>query len=463
MKPKKSGLEEIQEHLFGQHLERLVGKNHELVSLSQAIDWASLDEEFGATYSEKKGRPGNPTRLMVGLQYLKYTYDLSDEETLQRWLENPYWQYFCGEKYFQYELSIDPTSMTRYRKRLGEEGVERLLQETVRAGLKLKVLKPQSLEKLVVDTTVQEKAITFPTDTKLLNKMRVELVKMAQKTGVPLRQSYVRVGRKALILASRYFHARQHKRGRRQVKKLRTYLGRVMRDIGRKIAGQEELEEFFREALSLAERVLKQSKNSKDKVYSIHAPEVACIAKGKAHKKYEFGSKVSVGVTAKEGFIVGVKSFRGNPHDGKTLQEALEQIERVTQCEFTGELFVDRGYRGHNYKGEGTVHIDGKKNVPPRVKRWRKRRSLVEAKISHMKHHSRMDRNFLLGECGDQINAVLSGCGVNLRKLIGQIYLLFRAFFLKSAQLASNVLCAAWRNIQTLCVPLCPPCFKYVL
>lgn len=429
MKPKRSRCEEPQEELLGILLERLVRRDHALVRLSRVLDWVGLERKFDECYANI-GRPGEPLRLMLGLEYLKYTYDLSDEEVVERWKENPYWQYFCGEKYFQYNSPIDPTSMGKFRKRIGERGAEGLLEATIKAGLKLKVIAKRDFNKVVVDTTVQEKAITYPTDSKLYHKMRVVLVKLAKAAGIELRQSYVRVGRKALVQANRYFHARQHKRARRQVKKLRTYLGRVMRDIARKIAGNAELEAIFSDSLKLAQCLLQQKKNDKNKIYSIHEPDVECIAKGKAHKRYEFGNKVSVATTARSSFIVGVKSFHGNPYDGHTLAEAIEQVECLTQTRLSGEILVDRGYRGHDYKGEADVHVVGNRKLSSYQKRGARRRSVVEAKIGHMKNHSRMNRNFLRGKFGDCYNAILCGVGVNLRRLIGEIYLLLH-FWLK--------------------------------
>ncbi len=423
MKPGKSACEQSQDQLFGILLDQLVDKQHPLVKLSSVIEWSALASKFNVCYADF-GRPGEPLRLMLGLEYLKYSFDLSDEEVILRWVENPYWQYFCGEKYFRYESPLDPTSLGKFRKRIGEHGAEKLLEETIRAGLKLRVLKKGDLTRVIVDTTVQEKAVTYPTDSKLYNKMRVALVKLSREAGVELRQSYVRVGRKAFVQAGRYFHARQYKRGRRQVRKLRTYLGRVVRDIQRKIAGIEYLEEQFKDILEMAQRLLQQKKSDKNKLYSIHAPEVECIAKGKAHKRYEFGNKVSVTTTARSSFIVGVKSFHGNPYDGHTLAEAIEQVERLTKVKIKGDILADRGYRGHNYQGDAEVHIDGCRKLSRYRKLVQRRRSVVEAKIAHMKHHSRMYRNYLLGKAGDRYNAILCGAGVNLRKLIVEIYLL---------------------------------------
>jgi IS5 family transposase len=312
--------------------------------------------------------------------------------------------------------------MTKWRKKTGSSGVEELLKETIQTAIRMKAVKPQEFQNLNVDTTVQEKAISHPTDAKLYNRMRSKLVTLAKSRGVKLRQSYVRVSRQAMVKASRYFHARQHRRAKRQVRKLKTYLGRVSRDIRRKIAGNSELEQEFAELLMLADKLLAQKRTDKNKLYSIHAPEVECIAKGKAHKKYEFGNKVSVVATSRKGLVIGVKSFHGNPYDGHTLRASMKQAEQLSGQKLNGDVFVDLGYRGHNYQGEASIHISRTKRLVGRLKRLMKRRNAIEAKIGQLKNHSRMDRNFLLGEEGDRINAILCGCAMNLQFLIGVIY-----------------------------------------
>ena len=425
MRPKRSNDEDPQGYLLNPELEDLIDGDHALVRLAKVIPWKMLEERFGEYYVEKVGCPGRPTHLMAGLQYLKYTYNLSDEETVARWVENPYWQYFCGEKYFRHRCPIDPSSLSRWRKRIGEKGAEELLRATTEAGLRTKVITARSCEKVNVDTTVQEKAVAYPTDGGLYERMRAKLVRMADRVGVGLRQKYPKVSRRHLRRAWSYFHARQHRRGQGEVRKLRTILGRVKRDIERKIAGNEDLRKYFEKVLALADRLWKQRREDKEKLYSVHAPEVECIAKGKVHKKYEFGNKVGVVTTSREGFVIGIKGFHGNPYDGHTLGACLEQAERVIGRAIRGDVFVDRGYRGHDYEGEATVHIAGKKRLSRTLKRWLRRRSAIEPKIAHLKHHSRMGRNYLLGVEGDRINPVLCGCGVNLRKILGEVRLFF--------------------------------------
>ena len=421
MKPRRPGREEPQSDLFGIELERIVDKRQPLVLLAARINWESFEEKFSQHYDEKKGRPGNGTRLMVGLHYLKYTYNLSDEVTVERWSENPYWQYFCGEKYFEYRSPIDPTSMTRWRKKVGVEGAEEMLSATIKTALQMKVVKRSEFKTLNADTTVQEKAITYPTDSKLYYRARAKLVTEAKRRGVKLRQSYVRKAREALIMANRYFHARQHKRAHRQVRKLKTYLRRVTNDICRKIAGNSALEESFSELLALADRVLAQQRTDKNKLYSLHAPEVECISKGKAHKKYEFGNKVSVVSTSKKGLVLGMLAHHGNPYDGHTLQASMDQAERISAQQLDGDVFLDKGYRGHDYNGSATINVSGKKRLLRRLRKLMRRRSRIEADIGHMKNESRFGRNFLLGKDGDAFNALLCGCAANLWLLIAEI------------------------------------------
>ncbi len=283
-----------EQDLFRSRLDQVINMDHALVKLALTIDWRFLEEKFGAVYKDGPGQPPLPTRLMAGLAILKHTYNLSDEVVCEQWLENPYYQYFCGEEFFQHRLPLDRSSMTNWRNRMGEERLQALLQESLAVATKTGAMKPGDLARVIVDTTVQPKNITFPTDAKLLNRAREKLVKLAKKLGVALRQSYTQVGKFALIQHQRYAHAKQFKRANRSLRKLKTYLGRVIRDIARKIDGAPGLEAAFAHLLSLARRVRAQERGQRGpKIYSLHAPEVECIGKGKAHKPYEFGVKVS--------------------------------------------------------------------------------------------------------------------------------------------------------------------------
>ena len=345
MKPKAAT---PQSELFGAHLSELLNHKHPLYVLAERIEWSRFDAAIDACYAEELGRPGVNTRLMVGLLYLKHAYDESDESVVARWVENPYWQFFCGLCYMQHELPIDPSSLSKWRKRVGAERLEKLLEATIKTALAMKAMRPQELEKVNVDTTVQEKAIAFPTDARLYHKMRVALVRRAKSLGLVLRQNYRFKGKRLLAKQGRYAHARQMKRAAKMTRQLKTILGRVVRDVERK-AGKLQgqiADEPLRELFALAERLLAQTRTSQHKLYSVHAPEVECICKGKAHKRYEFGCKTSVATTSKSNWIVGVEALHGNPYDGHTLRGAIQQVERLIG-RTPNDVMVDQGYRGH--------------------------------------------------------------------------------------------------------------------
>src|SRR3979490_1026298 len=401
------------------------------VARARTGDWGFLEGRFGWVCTDDPGRPPLPTRLMAGLAILKHTYDLSDEVLCERWVENPYYQFFCGEEFFQHRLVFDRSSLTRWRDRMGEERLQALLQESLSVATRTAAIKPSELSRVIVDTTVQPKNVTFPTDAKLLNRAREKLVRLAKIHGVDLRQSYARVGKFALIQHQRYAHAKQFKRANRMLKNLRTYLGRVIRDITRKIEGDSGLEAAFAQLLMLARRVREQQQRQRGpKVYSLHAPEVECIGKGKAHRPYEFGVKVSVATTLRHckggQFVTHVKALPGNPYDGHTLATVIPDMEALVGNTIA-RIFADKGYRGHNappdYKFR--VFLSGqKRGVRPRIKRELRRRSAVEPVIGHLKAEHRMGRNYLWFRRGDAANAVLAAAGYNFRRLIRWLSLL---------------------------------------
>lgn len=400
--------------LFRERLDNIINPCHPLVRLAGVVPWDRFDEAFGGFF-KPMGRKAKPTRLMVGLHYLKHIHDLSDEEVVERWVENPYWQHFCGFAFFQHEPPIDASTMTRWRKRIGPEGMEAVLKGTVDAALQAGAAKPSSLERVSVDTTVQPKAIAHPTDSRLYLRALQALVRQAKRHGIVLRQSYTRLAKQASLKAGRYAHARQFRRMRRELKQLRTFLGRVYRDVGRKITGDALLEGRFAGLLGLVERLLAQKPKDSNKLYALHAPEVVCIAKGKARMPYEFGCKVAIAATNREGLVLAAKAFEGNPYDGHTLAATMAQATALAGRE-PERVYVDRGYRGHDYKGAAAVLIAGRKRgLTPTMKRELKRRSAIEATIGHMKTEGRLDRNWLLGHAGDAINALLAAAGHNLR------------------------------------------------
>ena len=430
MRPKERR-ETGEQDLFRSRLDQIIDAEHALVKLAKAIDWEFLSEKFGAAYSDRAGHPPLPTRLMAGLAILKHTYDLSDEALCERWVENPYFQYFCGEEFFQHRLVFDRSSLTRWRQRMGEEKLLALLQESLAVAARTKALKPSDLSRVVVDTTVQPKAVMFPTDAKLVHRSRERLVRLAKKLGVGLRQSYARVGKLALIKHQRYAHARQFKRANKSLRKLKTYLGRVARDIARRITGNDRLEEAFAMELLLARRVHAQQRGQRgSKVYSLHAPEVECIGKGKAHKPYEFGVKVSVATPVKHSaggqFVTHVAALPGNPYDGHTLATVLPGIEALLGNTLE-RIIADAGYRGHNAPPEHKLRVytaGQKRRVTDEIKRAFKRRAAVEPVIGHLKDDHRMGRNYLAKTSGDAINAVLAAAGYNFRRLIAWLRLL---------------------------------------
>jgi len=334
-----------QGELFRSGLENMISLDHELVKLSRLIDWDVFDEEWGKLFKSNRGAPAIPTRLIAGLHYLKHIYKLSDEEVVERWVENPYWQYFCGEEWFRHDFPLHPSSLSRWRKRIGKSGCERLFQQTIDVAMRSEALPQRELRKVIVDTTVQEKNITFPTDAKLLDTARRRLVKLANEHDLNLRQNYNWVSKRLLRQISGYAHAKQFKRMRAALKKLNTRVGRVVRDIERQLeGGDEQIREAFVHDLILARRVLNQKRSGKNKLYSLHAPEVECISKGKAHKRYEFGVKASFATTHRSGFVVGALHCPSNPYDGHTLQSQLEQVDKLTGV-MPSRCFADKGYR----------------------------------------------------------------------------------------------------------------------
>ena len=415
--------------LFRASLEAILDPAHELIRLAALIEWDRFDEAFGAHYHEGKGRRGLPTRLMVGLHLLKHMKGLSDEESCAAWLENPYHQAFCGETHFQHHLPFDRSSMTRWRKRIGPKDLEVLLAETIRVAVKTRAVNQRQLERITVDTTVQTKAVAHPTDSHLIVRAIECLNRIARRHGVTLRQSFLRVATRAGREASRLIYTRGHKQGLRWVRRLRTWLGRLIRDIRRKIAGNAELERAFREVLERAERILTQQPGDKNKLYAMHAPEVECIGKGKARTRYEFGVKASIATTnerCKGGqFVIGAMALPGNPYDGHSLAGQIDQVTRLTGKDIR-RIYLDRGYRGHGIERDGLEitlsHTTG--ITSPTIRRERRRRNAIEPVIGHMKEDGLLERSHLAGADGDAINVILCAAGHNMRLLARWIRIL---------------------------------------
>ncbi len=412
-----------QDDLFRTSLEAIINLRHPLVRLAAEINWDFLAKRFSSVCRVGPGQPPLPTRLVAGLFILKHMHNLSDESLCDRWVENPYFQYFCGEAVFRHELPFDRSSLTRWRQRLGEEQIAALLQESLSVAHRSGAIETKDLERVVVDTTVQEKAIAHPTDARLTHRAIEKLVDLAKREGVKLRQSYLRLAKRAAIMVGRYTHAHQFKRARRELKFLRTRLGRIIRDIRRKIEGDGTLEDRFGPLLDLALRVRHQEQRQRGpKVYSLHAPEVECIGKGKARAPYEFGCKVSIvtPVTAPQGgqFVLHAKALHGNPYDGHTLAPVIADLEKLTGAAVR-RIHSDKGYRGHNYPDRFKVWISGQlRHVTKAIRREMRRRAAVEPVIGHLKDDHRMRRNHLKGREGDRINAVLAAAGYNFSLLL---------------------------------------------
>jgi len=360
MCPKKTN--HSQEHLFQTRLSDFINNQNPLVLLAKKIDWEFFEQEFKSLYKKDgAGYPPHPIRLMVGLLIIQYMKKLSDGEVVKMFVEGVYVQAFCGYDYMQWEAPIDSSSLVRFRKRLGEEGVTKILKMTVELAVKEKIVSKKELQKVVVDTTVMPKNITYPTDGALLNKARKKIVNLAKKERVPLRQNYNQLAKKELFKSSRYAHAKQYKRMRRSIKSLKTYLGRIVRDIERKTTNDLDSEEKFRHLLKIAKRLISQKKKCKNKLYSIHEPKVYCISKGKTRTPYEFGSKVSIVTTQKKGIVLTADALEKNEYDGHTLAKSLEKAENASKTEIK-QVFVDKGYKKHGIEDK-KVYMSGQRRV----------------------------------------------------------------------------------------------------
>ena len=401
-----------QSFLFPNLLDQLNPK-HPLLQLANRIDWSLFESEFASLYSHR-GKPSKPIRLMVGLSILKHLEDLSDEVLIQRWVQNPYYQAFTGETEFQWQLPCDPSDLTYFRKRIGSKGFEKILGVSI-------ALHPEEVkeEEMCMDTTVQEKNITYPTDAKQYRKIHGKLLKIARTEEIPLTRTYEQEV-KQLKQHTRFAnHPRNRKKARRAVKRLKTISGRLLREIKRKMTPEQLL--IYAEQFALFQRMLDQKRSDKNKLYSLHEPHIYCMSKGKAHQRFEFGTKASITTTRDSGIIIGAFAFEENTYDGHTVPEALAQTKRLL-----GHVpkvgIADRGYRGKS-KVNDTKIVTPK---PPRInaskesmelarKRFR-RRAAIEPVIGHLKSDHRLKRNYLKGYAGDQINLLMAAAAFNFRK-----------------------------------------------
>jgi len=452
---------------FRARLDAMIDLKHPLAVLSTRLPWAAIeaavapklgrqtlpakrirgedllgayDVEFGGGVSPA-GRPRLPIRLMASLLYLKNSFNLSDEELVERWAENVQWQFFSGMDYYEPRLPCDATQIGRFRRLLGEDGIEQLFKATIECAVQIKAVLPADLERVIVDSTVQSKAIAHPVDSRLLEIARHKVVGAAKRAGISLKQTYAQEGKTLRRKAGGYAHAKQFKRLRKAVKRQRTILGVVMREVQRKLdadkaavaaGGTPAHESASPKAISdltlwleRAERIRTQERNTKNKLYALHAPEVECISKGKARNPYEFGVKVSLAVTHKQGLMVGARSFPGNPYDGHVLSAQLEQTANLLQDlgRSPKQVIVDLGYRGVDADNPGVqiIHRGKYKSLSDHEKRLLKRRQAIEPLIGHTKADHRMDRCWLQGAVGDALHALCCAAGYNIRWLLRAI------------------------------------------
>jgi IS5 family transposase len=452
---------------FRSRLDAMIDLQHPLAVLARRLPWDRIEQalapkfahrvragrqvivddllgqhqvEFGGGVSNA-GRPRLSIRLMASLLYLKNSFNLSDEELVVRWSENVQYQYFSGMEYYEPRLPCDATQIGRFRRAIGEEGLEQLLKATIETAVEVKAIKPAELERVIVDTTVQEKAIAHPVDSRLLEIARHKVASSARRAGIVLKQTFAKEGKELRRKAGGYAHAKQFKRLRKTVKRQRTILGVVLREVQRKLdaqtqslaaGGRPEREPSGPTArsdlqmwLGRAERIHTQQRHDKNKLYALHAPEVECIGKGKARKPYEFGVKVSLAVTHKQGLMVGARSFPGNPFDGHILSAQLEQTTNLLQDlgRRPTQAVVDLGFRGVDADNPGVniIHRGKYKTLTDQQRRWLKRRQAIEPLIGHTKSDHRMDRCWLQGALGDALHALCCAAGYNIRWLMRAI------------------------------------------
>lgn len=443
---------------FRSRIDHMIDLRHPLSVLASRMPWQQIEAALSHLLSRKgrtgvampdldlfgeapaavarasnAGRPRVPLRVMVSLLYLKHAFNESDEGVVERWRDTPRWQFFSGLAYYADRLPCDASTLVKFRQLLGEEGVEELLAQTLNVAVEQGLIERQELTHVIVDSTVQHKAIAHPTGSRLLEVARAKLVEAAKGAGLDLKQTFAKEGQGLSHKAGRYAHARQFKRMHRAIRRQRTIVGRLGREIERKASAASAIgaavRESLSEALHKAARLVAQSgqRRSADgpKLYAWHAPEVDCISKGKAKQPYEFGVKVGIASTLKGNLIVGARAFHGNPYDGHTLSEQLEQASILMQDSQTqpGTAFVDLGYRGVDADNPGVhiVHRGKAKRISGQERAWLKRRQAIEPIIGHLKADHRMDRCHLKGPQGDRLHAVLCAAGYNLQWLLRMI------------------------------------------
>ncbi len=420
-----------QRDLFRPMLVDFINMNHMLVHLSAKIDWSVFEKEFSGLYSNT-GTPSKPIRLMTGLLILKQLYNLGDETLIPAWIANPYFQYFCGEIHFQHRQPCDPSDLVHFRKRIGDKGVEKIFQQSM-------LIHGRQIEEkeICADTSAQEKNITFPTDVKLHVKIIKKCNRISAKENIVQRQTYTRTVKELLLLSRFSHHPKRKKQARKAQRKIKTIAWRLVRELERNTQGK------YSSQIDLFKRVLDQQRHQGNKIYSLHEPQVACIAKGKAHKPYEFGSKVSLAVTKNSSIIVAAVNFTGNPNDNMTITPTLDQHERLTGLRAHAAV-VDRGYKQRTIGSTQVLRPDNGKNASPSQKqkarnRFR-RRAAIEPVISHLKHRFRMIRNFLKGVEGDQINLLMAAAAFNFKKWMNKFATSFIDLFESVAKRIAHIM-----------------------
>ena len=399
---------------FYSTFEEQLSRSHPLYILANQINWNLFEEAFSKLYSEE-GRPGKPIRLMVSLILLKHIRNISDESVVEQWSENAYYQYFSGEKMFAAGEPCEASELVHFRNRIGTEGIELIFKESIRINGK-----DSQEQEATTDTTVQEKNITYPTDSKLHRKIIKKCIAIADKESIELRQSYKRVLKKLLMDQRFRNHPKNKGKARKADKKVKTIAGRLVREMERKLPPG-----LYQDTLALFKKVLAQKKSDTGKIYSLHEPHVQCISKGKEHKKYEFGSKISIITTKNTGVIIGAINIEKNVHDSKTLQPAIEQQQRLTGITLKNN-FVDRGYRGvKEVLGTKIIIPDspGRKRTnyeKQKLRKGFKRRAAIEPKIGHLKQDHRLSRNFYKGIKGDNNNIMLAAAAMNFKRMMNK-------------------------------------------
>jgi len=389
-------------------------QKHPLYLLANKIDWSVFENAFKIYYSETMGKPAKPIRLMVALLILKYVRNISDESVVAQWSENLYYQYLSGEHHFQPTIPCVPTELVAFRQRIGEAGVELILKESIRVNEPPDNTGGTTV--VSIDTTVQEKNITYPTDDKLYKKIIKKCWQIADKEGVDLRQSYTQTVKKLSHLQRFKNTKNGAKNARKAGKKIKVIAGRLVRDLSRKLP-LDRLGVHL-PSLKLYQRVLSQKRSDTNKIYSLHEPDVKCYSKGKEHKKFEFGSKASILVDQTTGIIMGALNFTETLHDSKTLPEVLEQYERLTGKE-ADEVFVDRGYKGISTYKSSKIHVPKPdKNISRTKRKKHSKRAAIEPVIGHLKTDYRLCRNYLKGILGDMMNLILSAAAMNFKRVM---------------------------------------------